>query len=145
MDKKIIFGIITSIALIVIIIGIFVFGNFFVKENSVNRNPVKISETGEVKEFRMESFTNIVDGQFFPQFSIKEITVKKGDLVRLLINTTSGTHNINIDEFSIHEETPAGKITVVEFVADKVGEFEYYCSKPRHRELGHWGTLKVIE
>ena len=93
----------------------------------------------------MESFTKIVDGQYFPQFSKKEITVKKGDTVRLKINATSGMHNFKIDEFDVLAETPTGEVTVVEFVADQAGEFVYYCAKPGHRALGHWGTLKVVE
>ena len=60
------------------------------------------------------------------------------------MNTTSGTHDFNIDEFNVHASTPTGKVTPVEFVADKSGEFVYYCSLPGHRENGHWGTLKVL-
>ena len=102
-------------------------------------------QNSTVKEFEIESFTKIVDGQYFPQFSKKEITVNKGDKVRLKINTTSGMHNIKIDEFNVLAETPTGEVTVVEFVADQAGEFVYYCAKPGHRALGQWGTLKVVE
>ncbi|MEI6773933.1 MAG: hypothetical protein WCL18_03865 [bacterium] len=31
----------------------------------------------QAKEFSMTSFTDIIDGKYFPQYSIKEITVKK--------------------------------------------------------------------
>lgn len=109
-----------------------------------NNNEVEESNSA-VKEFEMESFTEIIDGQYFPQFSKKEITVNKGDTVRLKINATSGMHNFKIDEFNVLTETPTGEVTVVEFVADKSGEFVYYCAKPNHRALGHWGTLKVLE
>ena len=98
-----------------------------------------------VKEFEIESFTEIIDEKYFPQYSIKEITVKEGDLVRFKVNTTSGTHDLKIDELNVYSETPTGEVTVIEFTADKVGEFVYWCTKPRHRELGHWGPLKVIE
>lgn len=54
-------------------------------------------------------------------------------------------HNFNIDEFNIHSETPTNKETTVEFTADKVGKFIYYCSKPGHRANGHRGTLIVTE
>ena len=102
-------------------------------------------ESGAVKEFEIESFTKVVDGKYFPQFSIKELTVNKGDLVRLKINTTSGKHDLKIDELNVYSETPTGELTVIEFTADKVGEFVYWCTKPRHRELGHWGTLTIVE
>ena len=150
MDKKFGIGILVLIAIIIVgFVGLSISGVFTLTENVVkttnNENHHHDESHHPVKEFKIESFTEIIDGQYFPQFSIKEITVNKGDLVRFVINATSGNHNVNIDEFNVHAETPTGEITVVEFVADKVGEFEYYCSKPRHRELGHWGTIKVIE
>ena len=53
--------------------------------------------------------------------------------------------NFNLDEFGVFTETPLDKTVSVEFTADKVGEFIYYCTKPGHRANGHWGTLKVVE
>jgi len=97
-----------------------------------------------VKEFEMESFNSTVDGAYAPRFSLKEITVNKGDLVRIKVNTTSGKHDLKIDEFNVFAETPEGEVTIIEFTADKVGEFVYYCNKGKHRELGQWGTLKVL-
>lgn len=98
-----------------------------------------------VREIEIESFTDIIDGEYFPQFSKKRLTVKKGGKIRLKINTTSGKHDFKIDEFDVFSETPTGEITIIEFTPDKIGEFVYYCNKPRHRELGHWGTLIVTE
>ena len=99
---------------------------------------------GPIKEFLMDSFVTFADGKPHPQFSLKDITVNKGDTVRLMVNTKSGTHNINIDELNVHDETPTGKVTTAEFVADKAGDFVYYCSMPGHRQNGHWGTLHVV-
>lgn len=117
------------------------------EDTAVNTEPKGATSESEipVKEFAMESFTEIIDGKYFPQYSLKELTVNKGDLVRLKITTTSGTHNIKIDEFNVFSETPLNKEVVVEFVADKAGEFVYYCTMPGHRENGHWGTLRVLE
>jgi len=98
-----------------------------------------------VREIEMESFTEVIDGEYFPQFSKKELTVKKGEKIRLKINTTSGKHDLKIDEFNVYSETPTGEITIIEFTPDKIGEFVYWCTKPQHRELGHWGTLIVTE
>jgi heme/copper-type cytochrome/quinol oxidase subunit 2 len=98
-----------------------------------------------VREFSMKSFVEFTDGKPKPQFSIKEITVKNGDLVRLRITVTSGRHDFKIDEFNIYADTPLNEETVVEFTADKTGEFVYYCNQPGHRASGHWGTLKVTE
>lgn len=107
-------------------------------------NIVTQDENAQVREIAMDSFTEIIDGKYFPQYSIKEITVKKGETIRLKINTT-GNHDFKIDELNVYSETPAGKITTVEFTADKVGEFIYYCTKPNHRTNGHWGTIKVVD
>jgi heme/copper-type cytochrome/quinol oxidase subunit 2 len=98
-----------------------------------------------VHEIDMESFDTMDNGNYTPQFSLKEITVKKGEKVKININDTKGQHNFNIDEFNVHSETPTGVVTAVEFTPDKTGQFIYYCSKPHHRELGQWGTLTVTE
>ena len=98
---------------------------------------------GNVKEFSMNSFYVMENGKSHPQYSLKNIEVNKGDTVVLYINTTNGSHNFNIDELNVHEETPTGSVTTVQFIASQSGEFVYYCSKPGHRANGHWGTLKV--
>lgn len=101
---------------------------------------------GTVREFSMDSFMNMNgDGSRVAGFSLKQITAKKGETVRINVNNLRGTHDFVIDEFGVKEETPEGKVTVVEFVADKVGEFKYYCSKYDHRQLGQEGTLIVEE
>ncbi len=137
MNKKYIIG---FLILIVAVIG----GAYIIANSSHSTGNVVNTKDRPVKEFAMDSFTVVKDGKYFPQYSLKVITVDKGDLVRLKITTTSGMHNINIDEFNVHSETPINETTVIEFVADKSGDFIYYCSKPGHRQNGHWGTLKVI-
>jgi len=98
-----------------------------------------------VKEFSMTSFVKVVDGKYFPQYSLKEITVNKGDKVRIKITVTSGMHDFKIDEYNVYADTQPNKEYIVEFTADKAGEFIYYCTKPGHREKGQWGTLKVLD
>lgn len=115
--------------------------------NSQNQAQVQVQAQAQdkIKEFEMDSFYEMVDGKPKPQYSLKEINIKKGDNVRIVVNVTKGTHDFNIDEFNIHKVTPLNVPTIVEFTADKVGEFIYYCSMPGHRANGHWGTLKVTE
>ena len=98
-----------------------------------------------IREFTVESFVGFVDGNSKPQFSLKEITVNKGDLVRLKITATSGRHDFKLDEFGVFADTPLNQETMVEFTADKAGEFIYYCNQSGHRANGQWGTLKVLE
>lgn len=101
--------------------------------------------TSSVKEFTMTSWMEKVGDTMSAHFSLAEMTVKKGDTVRVKITNTKGTHDFMIDEFKVALDTPEGKEVVVEFVADKVGDFEFYCSKYNHRALGQKGTLHVTE
>lgn len=101
--------------------------------------------TNPAKEFKINSFVEFIDGKPKPAFDPREITVKKGDLVRMRITVTKGNHDFKIDEFNVYADTKLNEEQTVEFVADKAGEFIYYCTKPGHRAAGHWGILKVIE
>ena len=120
------------------------YGDMKDKESLKNISIGNAESMNNAKEFYLESFVEFIDGKPKPQFSTKEIVVNKGDKIRLLINTTRGTHDFNIDELNLHSATPTNKTTIIEFTADKAGEFVYYCNMPNHRALGHWGTLKVI-
>lgn len=93
----------------------------------------------DVKEFSMTSYYD-ADGKWF---SLKEIKVKQGDKVRIKVTNTKGTHDFTLDEYGIKEMTPLDKETVIEFTADKKGEFAYYCSVPGHRAGGQEGKLIV--
>ncbi len=78
-------------------------------------------------------------------YSLKDISVKKGDRVRIKVTNTAGMHDFVLDEFGVKQELPLNQEMVIDFVADKVGAFQYYCSKPGHRAGGQWGTLTVSE
>ncbi len=56
------------------------------------------------------------------------ITVKKGDVVRLIITAQDRKHGFQLKEFGIDQELPKGTPTTVEFTADKAGTFEFKCS-----------------
>lgn len=118
------------------------------EEGTVKTSQVAGENTAEnqpVKEFVMDSFTEVIDDKYYPQYTIKEMVVNKGDLVRIKITNIKGMHDFKIDEFEVYAETPLDELVTVEFVADQAGEFEYYCTQPGHRQNGHWGTLKVLE
>lgn len=77
-------------------------------------------------------------------FAPKTLTVNKGDKVKIIFKNSGGTHDIKIDEFSVASaKIQGGAETTVEFTADKVGTFEYYCSIGTHRAMGMVGTLTV--
>ena len=78
-------------------------------------------------------------------FTVNEITVKKGDRIKLTFQVTMGTHDWVIDEFNAKTAIMgAGKQETIEFVADKTGTFEFYCSVPGHRQRGMFGKFIVV-
>ncbi len=113
------------------------------KNNNITENIPVALENKEpvVKEFTMTSFYD--DKGIW--FSLKEINVNKGDIVRIKVTNIKGTHDFTIDEYDIKETTPLNQEVVIEFTAGKAGKFIYYCSIPGHRQKGQWGTLTVTE
>jgi plastocyanin len=79
-------------------------------------------------------------------FTPSTMTVKKGDTVKITFVNSGGFHDLKIDEFAVAtKKLSSGAQEVVEFVADKAGTFEYYCSVGDHRAMGMKGTLTVTE
>lgn len=77
-------------------------------------------------------------------FTTKTLAVKKGDLVKITFGNTGGTHDFRIDGYSAGTKVlNAGQSETFEFVADKAGSFEYFCSVGNHRANGMVGTLTV--
>lgn len=75
---------------------------------------------------------------------MSEIRVKKGDTVKIVFQNQVGMHDWRVDEFNAGTKViQAGQQDTVQFVADRTGRFEYYCSVPNHRAQGMKGTLIV--
>lgn len=75
-----------------------------------------------------------------------ELVANVGDTVRItVINSDAVLHDLVIDEFGVTtgELTAAEQTVTVEFVADRPGEFVYYCSIPGHREIGMQGIVRI--
>jgi len=62
------------------------------------------------------------------EFVPSTIEVNKGDIVRLKITAGDKRHGIAIQGYDIRKELAVNQEVVIEFVADKVGEFPFYCS-----------------
>ncbi len=62
------------------------------------------------------------------EFNPSVIRVRQGERVRLLITTLDRKHGIQIKEFGVKVVLPKKEETVVEFGADKAGEFKFKCS-----------------
>lgn len=91
---------------------------------------------GQTKVFK-------ITGRNF-SFSQNEIQVKKGDRVKINFESANGFHDWTVAEFNAKTaQVNVGGKASVEFVADKTGEFEYYCSVGQHRQMGMKGKLIV--
>lgn len=74
------------------------------------------------------------------------ITVKKGEKVRIKLTAVSMMHDFNIDELNVKiPVTVNGTFSYVDFIAEKTGTFEYYCSVGSHRANGQVGKITVTE
>jgi len=102
---------------------------------------VNIAVDGSVSTGELREITVTSTGMSFNQ---KEITVKKGDRVRITYANGGGTHDLRIAGYDVGTKVmSAGQSETFEFVADETGEFQYYCSVGNHRAMGMWGTLTV--
>ena len=63
------------------------------------------------------------------EFSPSEITVKKGEHVKLIITSTDRDHGIKIAAFHVEEKLPKDQAVTVEFTPDQTGTFPFECSK----------------
>ncbi|TVQ37106.1 MAG: hypothetical protein EA384_12620 [Spirochaetaceae bacterium] len=95
-------------------------------------------QSGSVKEIEVSS-TGL-------RFSPNEIRVNLGDTLRITYRNGGGRHDWVIDEFDAATPVIAGgQSATVEFVADRAGTFEFYCSVSGHRAAGMVGALVVVE
>ncbi len=107
-------------------------------ENTPQPAPTPPVSSPSVKEIT-------VTGSNF-KFDPAEIKVKKGDTVKITFVNSSGFHDWVLDEFNVKTKQFMGPgQEIVEFVADKAGSFEYYCSVGTHRQMGMKGKLIVEE
>lgn len=104
----------------------------------IGGGPAEITPASEIKSFE-------VSGKPF-EFDPKEIRVKQGDTVKITFNNTQGFHNWTLDQYNVQtKQIQAGQSDSIQFVADRAGTFEYYCSVGNHRAMGMVGKLVVEE
>lgn len=141
--QKIVIGVVIAI----IILG----GLGFFLSKSPTQQPATTSVTpqptvtptpsGAMSDEKVKTIT--VDGTNF-SFTPSTITVKQGDTVKITVKNTGGMHDFAIDEFNVKTKViSSGSSDEVQFVANKKGQFEYYCSVGQHRQMGMKGTLIV--
>ena len=110
-------------------------GNFFPQESA---GSPQASNGSQIKTFDISS-KNF-------EYSQKEVRVKKGDRVMINLMATEGMHDLVVDGYDARTNViRAGENSSLEFVADRTGKFEYYCSIGNHRQMGMVGKLIVEE
>lgn len=129
------------------------------KENITQQPPItdlenvneEYEDTTNNDEENIKTF-NVIGGPMFEFFIDDEknadIIVNVGDRVRIVYESVGGMpHDFVIDEFdgARTQIWQPGEGEIIEFVADKTGTFEYYCSVGSHRANGMAGRFIVQE
>ena len=106
-------------------------------QNEEQGSPVSTTPVAPVvKEFA-------VSGKNF-SFTPASMEVNVGDRVKITFTNQGGNHDLVVDGYNIRTKVlGASQSETIEFVADKAGNFEYYCSVGTHRQMGMKGTLVV--
>lgn len=79
-----------------------------------------VAATGIIKEFSMTAKKW--------EFEPSQITVNKGDTVKLHIESIDVKHGFGLSAFGVNENLSPGKTVDVEFVADRTGTFTFACT-----------------
>jgi cytochrome c oxidase subunit 2 len=61
-------------------------------------------------------------------FEPETIEVDKGDVVKLKITSIDVAHGIYLGEFNVNERLEPNEEVIIHFLADKEGEFPFYCN-----------------
>ena len=121
--------------ILVVIIG----GLFFISDSAPTGSTVV--EIRNVKTFNVtgDHLRFFINGIENP-----EILVNEGEKVVINFKSTEGFHDWVLDEFNAKTNQVTGEqVSAVEFIADKKGTFEYYCSVGQHRTNGMFGKFIV--
>ncbi len=142
-----------NVAIVLAIVAILGGAIYFTQNKSSEQSPTKMQseqattqtdtnsesvETSDVTVIEMEA------GSFY--YTPNVITAKKGEKIRIVMKSVSMMHDFVIDELGVKMPVVKdGDTGTVEFVADKVGSYEYYCSVGQHRANGQSGTITITE
>jgi cytochrome c oxidase subunit II len=61
------------------------------------------------------------------EYSVKEITVRKGTPVVIEITSEDRVHGFSLPAFGVRGDVAPGEVTRIAFTPDKTGMFEYLC------------------
>ena len=98
---------------------------------------------GKTKHTAAHLTFHVTGGSFY--FTPSEITVQKGDFVKIIFENAGGMHNFILEAFEVATDIiKTGETSTVEFHANESGTFEYYCAVGNHMKMGQVGKL-IIE
>lgn len=99
-------------------------------------------EMGKTKHTAAHLTFHVTGGSYY--FTPSEITIQKGDYVKIVFENAGGMHNFMLDKFNVAIDTiKTGETATGEFRADQSGTFEYYCGVGSHSKMGQTGKLIV--
>lgn len=133
--------------LLLVGLGIFYFRPFDVNRPNIIFPPKAGEENKQVRVFNVEAkpfeFTVTETGK--TSTNPKEIRVKKGETVQIMLKNTQGFHDWVLEGYNVKtSQIQAGQTDdTVKFVADKIGKFKFYCSVGNHRQMGMEGDFIV--
>ncbi len=79
-------------------------------------------------------------------WSQRELRVKEGQRVRLRLTSEDVTHGFLIPEFGVNAgPISPGKFKIVEFIADRQGEFKFYCNIVCSHQHGGMTGMIIVE
>lgn len=121
--------------------------------DSVSDEVILVSETPKIVEYTLRTaiggtppmaYIGVggdIDGQMNPT-----LNANVGDTVRItVLNGDPVLHDFVIPDFGINsgQLVQQDQTAILEFVADRPGEFTYHCEVPGHHEVGMHGILKI--
>lgn len=104
-----------------------------------------VSPPAETSSAMTDTNVKVVDmeaGSFYYKPSVIEVV--KGQKIKIVMKSVSMMHDFVIDELGVKLPiVKNGDTGTVEFTADKIGTFEYYCSVGQHRANGQVGKITI--
>ena len=120
-----------------------------ISDSSVNNQEIKEESGEEINQQDMDDNSEIVVKEFYvTSKSLKDkFVVNKGDSVRLIVKGTDYQHCFSLPGFNINQDVNPGQEEIVEFKADEIGNFDFFCSRGYCSEgnLASEGGVIIIE
>lgn len=101
-----------------------------------------VSQEESLKDLQAEEI--VLEASEF-KYNLQEINLKRGEKVKLTLkNVGKMPHDFVIDELGVRTKLiNGGETDTIEFIPEKTGNFEFYCSVGNHRQLGMMGKVVV--